>query len=79
MNIIITMIDSDDVGIIARFFAFLPERNINIVDISLTMLRGNLVMLMRADLSSSAKAIEDVKRELAEMGGANGCFYQSEA
>jgi ACT domain-containing protein len=40
------------------------------VDISQTVLSGNFVMMMMVDLSSSAKALEDVKRELAEMGGA---------
>lgn len=70
MNAIITVVGSDKVGIIARVSAFLAERNINIVDISQTVLSGNFVMMMMVDLSSSAKALEDVKRELAEMGGA---------
>ena len=70
MNAIITVVGSDKVGIIARVSAFLAERNINIVDISQTVLSGNFVMMMMVDLSSSAKALEYVKRELAEMGGA---------
>jgi len=68
MNAIITVVGSDKVGIIAKVSAFLAERNINILDISQTILSGNFVMMMVVDLSSSAKALEDVKKELSQMG-----------
>jgi len=68
MNAIITVVGSDKVGIIAKVSAFLADRNINIIDISQTVLSGNFVMMMVADLSSSVKALEDVKKELAELG-----------
>ncbi|MDR1319322.1 MAG: ACT domain-containing protein [Treponema sp.] len=70
MNAVITVVGSDKVGIIAKVSAFLAERNINIEDISQTVLSGNFVMMMMVDLSSSAKVPEDVKRELSEMGEA---------
>jgi ACT domain-containing protein len=68
MNAIITVVGTDKVGIIARVSAFLAERNINIEDISQTVLSGNFVMMMMVDLSSSAKALEDVKQELVSLG-----------
>jgi ACT domain-containing protein len=68
MNAIITVVGSDKVGIIARVSAFLAERNINIEDISQTVLSGNFVMMMMADLSESGKSLETVKTELYEMG-----------
>lgn len=68
MNAIVTVVGSDRVGIIARVSAYLAERNINILDINQTVLSGNFVMMMVVDLSSSSKAMEDVKKELAEMG-----------
>jgi ACT domain-containing protein len=68
MNAIITVVGSDKVGIIAKVSAFLAERNINIVDISQTVLSGNFVMMMMVDLASSAKALEIVKRELSALG-----------
>jgi ACT domain-containing protein len=68
MNAIITVVGSDKVGIIARVSAFLAERNINIEDISQTLLSGNFVMMMMADLSGSGESLETVKRELDEMG-----------
>jgi ACT domain-containing protein len=68
MNAIITVVGTDKVGIIARVSAFLAERNINIEDISQTILSGNFVMMMMVDLSSSSKELEEVKRELAGLG-----------
>jgi len=68
MNAIITVVGSDKVGIIAKVSAFLAERDINIEDISQTVLSGNFVMMMMVNLSSSSKALEEVKRELAGLG-----------
>jgi ACT domain-containing protein len=68
MNAIITVVGSDRVGIIARVSAFLAERNINIEDISQTILSGNFVMMMMVDLSSGTQALDEVKRELAALG-----------
>ena len=72
MNAIITVVGSDKVGIIARVSAFLAERNINILDISQTVLSGNFVMMMVVDLSSCSKVLEDLKKELTEMGESFG-------
>ncbi|MDR2247875.1 MAG: ACT domain-containing protein [Treponema sp.] len=68
MNAIITVVGADKVGIIARVSAFLAERNINIEDISQTILSGNFVMMMMVSLSSSAKPLEEIKEELAQLG-----------
>ena len=68
MNAIITVVGSDKIGIIARVSAFLAERNINILDISQTILSGNFVMMMMADLSGSGESLEAAKRELDAMG-----------
>jgi len=67
MNAIITVVGSDKVGIIAKVSAFLAERNINIEDISQTILSGNFVMMMSVNLASCSKALEEVKRELVSL------------
>ena len=72
MNAIITVVGSDKVGIIAKVSSFLAERDINILDISQTILSGNFVMMMVADLSSSSKALDEVKKELSQMGESLG-------
>ncbi|MDR1173912.1 MAG: ACT domain-containing protein [Treponema sp.] len=68
MNAIVTVVGTDRVGIIAGVSAFLAERNINIEDISQTILSGNFVMMMMVDLSSSTGTLETVKQELSKMG-----------
>jgi ACT domain-containing protein len=68
MNAIITVVGTDKVGIIARVSAFLAERNINIEDISQTILSGNFVMMMMVDLSSGKANLETVKADLAALG-----------
>lgn len=68
MNAIVTVVGSDKVGIIAKVSAFLADRNINIEDISQTVLSGNFVMMMMVNLSSSSKALEEVKQELSSLG-----------
>jgi ACT domain-containing protein len=72
MNAIITVVGADKVGIIARVSAFLAERNINIEDISQTILSGNFVMMMMVDLAGSGKPLEEIKGELAQMGQVMG-------
>jgi len=68
MNAIITVVGTDKVGIIAKVSAFLAERNINIEDISQTVLSGNFVMMMMINLSSCSKALEEIKKELVSLG-----------
>jgi ACT domain-containing protein len=68
MNAIITVVGTDKVGIIAKVSAFLAERDINIEDISQTVLSGNFVMMMMVNLGSCSKALEEIKRELATLG-----------
>jgi ACT domain-containing protein len=67
-NAVITVIGTDQVGIIAKVCSFLAERGINIEDINQTILSGNFVMLMMVDLSKNTSALEELKRELNEIG-----------
>jgi ACT domain-containing protein len=68
MNAIITVVGSDKVGIIAKVSAFLAQRDINIEDISQTVLSGNFIMMMMVNLSSCSKELKEVKQELADLG-----------
>ena len=60
MNAIITVVGTDQVGIIAEVSALLREYSINIVDISQTILSGNFVMMMMVDLTQSKVPIEQL-------------------
>jgi ACT domain-containing protein len=72
MNAIITVVGTDQVGIIAKITAYLAERKINIVDISQTILSGNFVMMMMVDLSKSDVGIAENKVGLSELGESLG-------
>lgn len=72
MNAIITVVGSDKVGIIAKVSAFLAERDINIEDISQTVLSGNFVMMMMVSLVEHTHNLETVKRELSALGDEMG-------
>ncbi|MDR1388397.1 MAG: ACT domain-containing protein [Treponema sp.] len=69
MNAIITVVGSDKVGIIAKVSAFLASCDINIEDISQTILSGSFVMMMMVDLSKSTMPLDKVKSALAVLGG----------
>jgi len=72
MNAIITVVGTDQVGIIASVSAYLAGHGINIVDISQTILSGNFVMMMMVDLSKSDISVQENKDELASLGGKLG-------
>ncbi|MDR1375007.1 MAG: ACT domain-containing protein [Treponema sp.] len=72
MNAIVTVVGADRVGIIAKVSAFLAERNINIEDISQTILSGSFVMMMMVDLSQSSGDLRTVKEEFAELSASMG-------
>jgi len=68
MNAIITVVGTDQVGIIAKVSAYLSRHGINIIDITQTILSGNFVMMMMVDLSKSDISIQDNKNELTALG-----------
>ena len=63
-NAIITVVGTDQVGIIAGVSAFLAEKKINIADISQTILSGNFVMMMMVDLSKADIDIEELRKNM---------------
>ena len=50
---IITVVGKDTVGIIAKVCVFLAENNVNILDISQTIVDGYFNMMMVVDVSSA--------------------------
>lgn len=68
MNAIITVVGKDTVGIIAKVSEHLAKNNINIVDISQTILSGNFVMMMMVDLQESLMTIAQMREDLSKLG-----------
>lgn len=68
MNAIITVVGKDQVGIISKVSAYFAQQQINIIDISQTILSGNFVMMMMVDLSKSLISIQENKTHLEALG-----------
>ncbi|MBQ9549427.1 MAG: ACT domain-containing protein [Lachnospiraceae bacterium] len=67
-KIIITVVGRDTVGIIAKVCTYLAANDINILDISQTIVSGFFNMMMIVDISSSRKPFDDVQHELDQIG-----------
>ena len=65
---IITVVGHDAVGIIAKVCTYLADNNINILDISQTIVSGYFNMMMIADLSGKSKHFAEVSSELEKLG-----------
>lgn len=72
MRAVVTVTGSDRRGIIAKVSGFLFERNVNIEDISQTILGDQFAMIMMVDTSESKVEFAELAKELSEMGKAIG-------
>ncbi len=68
---IITVVGKDTVGIIARICTYLSEKNINVLDISQTIVSGFFNMMMIVDMTASA-VFSSCQQELDEIGAQLG-------
>ena len=53
MRAVVTVLGSDKVGIIARVATILAEYNVNILDITQTIMQNIFTMIMLVDISNS--------------------------
>lgn len=65
---IITVVGKDTVGIIAHVCSYLAEKNINILDISQTIVSGFFNMMMIVDMGGMNVSFDTASTELAEVG-----------
>ncbi len=65
---VMTVIGSDAVGIIARISNLLYRHNVNIKDITQTILEDIFTMVMMVDLSKADIDIKDLSEELNALG-----------
>ena len=68
MKCIITVLGTDKVGIIAKVCTYLSEVNINILDISQTIVSGYFNMMMIVDADKASKSLEAFTDNLIEIG-----------
>ncbi|MBR2948468.1 MAG: ACT domain-containing protein [Lachnospiraceae bacterium] len=67
-RIIITVVGCDTVGIIAKVCTYLAENNINIMDISQTVVQDIFNMMMIVDTVRSEKKFADIADEMERLG-----------
>ena len=65
---ILTIIGSDRVGIIAGIANALSDANVNILDISQSVIREYFTMIMMVDVSAASLSFEEVRKALDEKG-----------
>ena len=64
MNAIVTVIGKDKVGIIAAVCIKLAEMNVNVLDISQTILDGKFTMVMAVDAANANVGFEELAAQL---------------
>jgi ACT domain-containing protein len=68
MRAVVTVVGKDKTGIIAKVSAFLAERNVNIADISQTILGEYFAMIMMVDLSGATSSLSELAEECSALG-----------
>lgn len=65
---IITVVGKDTVGIIAKVCTYLAENQVNILDISQTIVQEFFNMMMIVDANDAVKPFEKLAEELEKLG-----------
>lgn len=68
MKGIITVIGKDKVGIIAKVCSYLSENNMNILDISQTIIQEYFNMMMIVDISNTENSFGNISEDLKNLG-----------
>lgn len=72
MRAIITVVGKDQVGIIATVCNKLAQYNVNVLDISQTVLQGFFTMMMVVEVASCNVPLVDFIEEMQAMGASSG-------
>lgn len=69
---IITVVDKDTKGIIAKVCTYLADNNVNILDISQTIVQEYFNMMMIVDMAKMEKPFVQAADELTKLGESVG-------
>ena len=72
MKAIVTVVGKDRVGIIANVCTELAKFNVNVLDISQTVMQGYFTMMMVVEVSESTVPVAELAQKLEEKGKAMG-------
>ena len=68
MKAVVTVVGEDRVGIIAQVCTSLAQYNVNVLDISQTVMQGFFTMMMVVDVSAANVPVAQLAQELDEQG-----------
>lgn len=72
MKAVVTVVGKDTKGIIAKVSTALYESNVNILDISQTIMQDLFTMIMLVDCGDSDCTISDINNNLQKLAGDMG-------
>ena len=72
MKAIVTVVGKDQVGIIAAVCIKLADYNVNVLDISQTVMQGYFTMMMVVDVSACTVPLAELCVSMEEMGKEKG-------
>ena len=72
MRAIVTVIGKDQVGIIATVCNVLSKHNVNVLDISQTVMQGYFTMMMVVEVSAATLPLAELVELMEEMGKERG-------
>ncbi|MBR3805152.1 MAG: ACT domain-containing protein [Clostridia bacterium] len=68
MKCVLTVIGKDKPGIIAKVSNLLANKNVNIEDISQTIMQSTFTMIMLVNIENATATMKDLKEELVSLG-----------
>lgn len=71
MKAVVTVVGKDSVGIIARVSAACADCNVNINEITQSVLSEYFVMIMIVDIDSLSKSFDEFRLEIEKLGAEN--------
>jgi ACT domain-containing protein len=76
MRAVVTVLGKDKVGIIATISRILAESNVNILDISQTLMQDVFTMIMLTDITDSNIAFNELSDKLEAAGREIGLYVK---
>lgn len=78
MKAIVTVTGKDTTGIIAKVCTLLADREVNILDISQTVMQEFFTMTMLVDLEKSKCSVTEVAEDLENLGKTIGLIIRTQ-
>lgn len=72
MKAVITVLGKDMVGILAKVSSVCAEKNVNVIEVTQSIMQDMFAMIMMVDVSASTIPFADLADELVKLGESMG-------